>query len=105
MTVSDYIRQTFLDFGVRLSDASLFGIMGRESLNADAEVDSYSITPIDVAIVKSIPILLLTPQSVSEGGFSISRASKDSILSWYALRCGELGLEDELSDTPSIRFM
>jgi hypothetical protein len=105
MTCSEYIRQTFADFGVRLSDASLLGIAARGGLDPDAAVDPSDLIATDVAVVRAVPLLLLAPSSVSEGGLSVSRADRESILRWYSLRCRELGLEDVLSDRPAVRFM
>ena len=105
MKASDYIRDTFSDFGVRLSDASVLRILLRSDIDPDTEVDKSSLLSLDVAVVESIPILLLTPQSVSEGGFSVSKTSKDSLLKWYSLRCKEIGLEDKLSEESSVKFI
>lgn len=105
MTVAEYISRTFLDFGVKLSDASVLGITMRNSLGADDNLGSANFGTVEVAIVKAIPMLLLTPQSISEGGLSISRAQRDSISDYYRLRCKELGLKDELTRKPKVTFL
>lgn len=58
-----------------------------------------------MAIVKSIPSLLLFPQSISEGGMSISRAQTDDIKAYYHLKCKEYGIKDELSNRPKVKFL
>jgi len=105
MTVSEYIKQTFADFGVKLSEAAAIGIVRRSGLDASADVANVEFRVLDVAVVKSIPILLLTPSSVSEGPLSISKAQKESIVQYYSLRCKELGIINELEKRPTVRFL
>lgn len=105
MNVSDYIRQTFLDFGVRLSDASVLKIALIAGINTDDVIVRGNIRGVDMAIVKSIPSLLLFPQSISEGGMSISRAQTDDIKAYYHLKCKEYGIKDELSNRPKVKFL
>lgn len=105
MTVTEYISQTFLDFGVRLSEASVLGIVKRNKLGSYDGIGDANFPQVEVAVVKSIPMLLLTPQNVSEGSLSISRTQRDSITEYYRTRCKELGLKDELTRKPKITFL
>lgn len=105
MNVSDYIRQTFLDFGVHLSDASVLRIALIMGINTDDVIVRGNIRGVDMAIVKSIPSLLLFPQSISEGGMSISRAQAGDIKAYYHLKCKEYGIKDELSNRPGVKFL
>ena len=105
MTVSEYIKQTFADFGVKLSEAATMGIVRRSDLDASADVADIVFRVLDVAVVKSIPILLLTPSAVSEGSLSISKAQRDSIVQYYSWRCRELGIANELENRPKVKIL
>lgn len=105
MTVAEYISQTFLDFGVKLSDAAIFGIAMRNHLDPQSNLVAGIFSQAEIAVVKSVPLLLLTPQSVAEGSLSISRAQRDSISEFYRLRCKELGLKDELTRKPKVTIL
>lgn len=105
MTVQEYIRQTFKDFGVTLSEAAVSGIILRNGLGADADVSSANIESVDRAVVKNVPTLLLTPAAFSEGSLSISRTQVDAIKSWYHMRCKELGIKDELTKRPRVTIL
>lgn len=105
MTISEYIRQIFLDFGLRLSDAALLGILLREGIDGDIPVEKDNVRDVDMSVVKAIPALLLTPQSVSEGGYSLSRAQRDSIEAFYNLKCKEFGIRNDLEKKPSVKIL
>lgn len=105
MTVSEHIRRSFMDFGLNLSDASLEGILLREGLEGSAEFSAANIRSVDIAMVKSIPMLLLSPQSVSEGGYSLSRAQRDSIETYYSFMCKKYGIKDELTRKPKVKLL
>lgn len=105
MTVHEYISQTFKDFGVTLSEAAVQGIVRRNRLGAYDELQDVDFTALDTAIVKSIPMLLLTPANISEGGLSISKTQHESIAQYYRLRCKELGIKDELTKKPKVTFL
>lgn len=94
-----------MDFGLKLSDASLEGILLREGLDGFAEFSAANITDVDIAMVKSIPMLLLSPQSVSEGGYSLSRAQLNSIEAYYSFMCKKYGIKDELAKRPKAKFL
>lgn len=105
MTISEYIKGQFEDFGMRLSDASVLEITLKNSLTASAEVSDSNFKEVDVATVKAVPKLLAMPQSVTEGGMTISKATQDSIAEWYRMRCKELGIKDLLTKRPRVTFL
>lgn len=94
-----------MDFGLKLSDASLEGILLRESLDGFTDFSAANIRNVDIAMAKSIPILLLSPQSVSEGGYSLSRAQRDSIETYYSFMCKKYGIKNELTQRPKVSFL
>jgi len=95
MTVKDYIVGKFQSFGINISEADLLDI----TQEGGKEITSDSIREIQIAILKFIPSLLLRPQSISESGFSISRAQSDDIRAYYDYQCKELGIENQLSSS------
>ena len=106
MNVLESIRSQFGDFGVKLSEATLLGIIDdKTGLDADAEVTKSNRKQVAIAIVRSIPRILLMPQSVSEGSVSITRTKREDLLAWYRMRCKELGIKDELTKRPTVTFL
>ena len=105
MTVSDYIKGQFEDFGVRLSDASVVEITIKGKLTSSDEVTESNFDKVNMAIVKSIPKLLMMPQSISEGSMSITKAQREAIMDYYRLQCKELGMKDELTKRPKVTFL
>lgn len=97
MTIKEYISQRFFDFGVTLSDATLLSIMLKGALQEGEEVVTSNVKSVEIAITKNIPELLLTPQSVSDGSLSISKASKDALMDYYKMKCKEYGLADQFA--------
>lgn len=94
-----------MDFGVKLSDASVLTIAKRDGLGVHDEVVDANFSTAEKAVVKAIPLLLLTPQNVSEGSLSISKTQRDSITEFYKMRCKELGLKDTLTRKPKVTFL
>ena len=108
MTISGYIKGQFEDFGVRLSEASVLEIAIKCGHGTDAdetEVSDSNFREVQRALVKFVPNILLTPTSVQEGGMTISRADRESILAWYRLKCKELGIKDQLTQKPRVTFL
>ena len=105
MTISEFIKGQFEDFGVRLSDASVLEYTLKNKLTASAEVSDSNFRKVQVATVKYIPKLLAMPQSVQEGGMTISRASREALLDWYKMQCKELGIKDLLTKKPRVTFL
>lgn len=109
MKVSDYIRQTFKDFGVALSDANLLTILLPMKISGEDDVNEDNIQPISVGMTKFIPTLLLrgSSKSVSENGHSKSQSwDIQGIKDYYFLMCKRYGLKDELNtNKPKVTFL
>lgn len=98
MTNKDYLKQKFASLGFSFSEADLLD-MGIKNADNEADNDTYK------AFISFIPQLLLRPQSVSEGGTSISRASKEDIISFYKNECKKLGIADVFAEKkPKVKF-
>ena len=105
MTIQEYIEQKFQSFGIELSGADILDISLSSGLGVDEDISGDTINPVTVAIVKFIPDLLLRYSSFSEGDLSMSWVDMEAkIKAWYSLRCSEYGLEDKLSDKPTVNF-
>lgn len=96
MTVSAYIQSNFQTFGITISEAELLGMSIRNSLDTTQDLTAQNMTAVDTAIARFIPSLLARPQSISEGGFSMS-FNPDSLKEYYSALCTELGIENVLS--------
>ncbi len=109
MIVSDYIKQTFKDFGIVLSDANLLTILLPLEINGEDEINCDNIGPVSVSMTKFIPSLLLrgNSKSVSENGHSKSQSwDMQGIKDYYFLMCKRYGLKDELNaDKPKVTFL
>lgn len=96
MEVGTFIRQIYSGYGVRVSDAFILSITVGSGFTQFDEYSEKNNKAVNVAMVRAIPSLLLHPSSVSESGFSISRADRSGIEAYYHMKCGELGIEDRL---------
>lgn len=105
MTVSDYIKGQFEDFGVRVSEAFVLEVTLKHNLTSSDEVSASNFDKVNRAVVKSIPKLLIMPQSISEGSMSISKAQREAITDYYKHQCKELGIKDELTKRPKVTFL
>ena len=104
MTIQEYIEDEFEDFGIELSKSKIQKIALKGGLNPDDNAED-KIAQVEVAIIHFIPDLLLRYSSFSEGDLSMSWADmKEKITAWYSLRCSEYGIEDKLSDKPTVNF-
>lgn len=95
MILSEYIMQKFSSFGISLSEAELLDIILEVKGDPDREVTDENIKTIEVAMIKSIPAILLRPTSVNESGFSISW-DKKGIMDYYAFMCRKYKMKNEL---------
>lgn len=96
MTVNDYISDMFEGWGIKLSQSQIIS-MGF----SDKDFNQDDIHKINVAIVRFIPFLLLSPKQIKEDEFSISW-DKDAVLQFYRLMINRYGLRDELGVNPTI---
>lgn len=102
MNIGEYMAQRFASLGLVLSGADLLD-MG--ILDKTIELDSQDlITDAYIKFIKSLGSLLIRPESVSEGGVSISRAKREDILLFYEGQCRRLGLTPVISNRPKVRF-
>ena len=95
MSIRDYITKEISILGLEYSTADIDNFMALNNINADANLTEIR-RSVDIAIVNLIPALLLRPNSVSEGGYSVSW-NKDNLLSYYNLRCTQLGIVNKLA--------
>lgn len=104
MIIKDYITSKFQPYGVNISEADLadLDLMG---IDVSLEFSNENRNSVYLGLIRYIiPQLLLRAKSISESGFSVSFDTKD-ILQYYAWLCKELGIEDELKQKPSVRFL
>ena len=96
MSVAEYIQSKFQSFGVTISEAETLemSINGCIDLSADLSVENMK--AVSVAMTEFIPSLLLRPQSVGEGGFSMS-FNAQSLKDFYGSECLRLGIDNLLS--------
>ena len=87
MTQADYIRDKFQTFGINLSEADILDIL-RDTGEGEVEADKLDV--LNVKIVRFIPSLLVRA-SVSESGISFTLPQRENILSYYSLKCKEIG--------------
>lgn len=99
MTVKEYIKGRFAKFGLlELSEADLSLICRENNLNPNSEDTEYEVRVLEVAITKYIPELLLCVDSISESGFSISKANAiQAITTFYNSKCVQYGLRNDLN--------
>lgn len=103
MTKKDYLYQKFASIGLTLTEADIFDI---KVANVDDVLTQADQEEIYKAFIGFIPSILLKPTSVSEGNTSISRASKEDIVSFYSAECKRLGIKNEMPvKKPKVRFL
>lgn len=95
------MTQRFASVGLTFTEADLVDL---KIENVDYQVTSENQDELYRLFVTKIPQILLRPTSVSEGGVSISRATKSDVEAFYANECKRLGLKDELTKKPKVRF-
>ncbi len=105
MTVKEYIASKYQTIGFQISEADCLEISLNFDLDLDSEVSKNNIVKIQKAYVSSIPAILLSPSSISEGGVSISRAQRSDIEKYYSLQCKKLGIKNELIKKPKVKFI
>lgn len=101
MTKKQYISQRFASLGLQLTEADLVDM---NITNVDEDVTTENQQSLYVSFVKFIPMILLRPTTISEGGTTISRANKSDIEAFYKNECKRLGLKDELTSKPKVIF-
>ena len=98
MTVCEFIKSDFLQFGIELSQHEMNALMIDNGIDINTEYDTKIAKK---AIVGYIPKLLLRPD-ISEGGMSL-KYNLQSIQSYYGILCAELGIENKLIERPKVK--
>ena len=104
MTIRKYISDKLQQFGINLSDADFVDMLDGTIFVEDEECIGDSLNVANIAIAKYIPSLLLRATSVSESGFSMSW-NIEGIKEYYSILCSRYGLDNQLSDKPTIEFL
>jgi len=104
MTVNEYISGKFKTFGIELSESDLLDILMSSGTDGDSQFTERISMAINVGIARFIPQLLMRPTKISESGFSISWEI-DGLKAYYAYLCKLYGLDDILSEKPSVTFL
>jgi len=101
MTIGDYINSKLSIWGLELPNDFMEVELSKlsTSLNSD-----FNEPKADEFFYNTIPVLLFSPSSISEGGFSISY-NKEGVKEYYTFLAGKLGKEDlvKKSTQPKIR--
>jgi len=96
MKVAAFIQDKFQSFGITVSEAETLEMSINGGIDLNADLTAENMKAVSVAIAGFIPSLLLRPQSVSEGGFSMS-FNAQSLKDFYSSECARLGIENLLS--------
>jgi hypothetical protein len=100
MTVRDYITGKVHSLNLTLTDSDWSDI--GKSVALDAEDTEANIRRAYTVLAKKVlPFYLRQAETVKENGFESSFNAR-SLLTFYKWLCGELGLEDVLSEKSSI---
>lgn len=99
MTIVEYIKCKIEKFGIfQISEADIIDICEANSFTSDDDMDKYTLKQRETAIVRYAPELLLSLDSISENGFSVSRSNTETrIRAYISSKCKELGIEDLLT--------
>lgn len=95
MTIGEYIREKFYLWSVELSDAFISLELSRIELNTSDTITSETNT--DELFYNVIPEIISSPNSISEGGYSIAY-DKEALLKYYSMLAKKLGKTDLLSE-------
>lgn len=103
MTILEYILEKYRAMGVNLSEAYVQTLLAGK-VNMHEDVYTYGGDRAHRVFIESLPEFLLMPSSVSELGVSISRSSHEAVEKYYRMECRRLGIQDILSERPTVRF-
>lgn len=101
MIALEYIKEQLMACQANVSDGLLIAEMNAVGLDESTEIDAESRTKAQKAMFHLIPIILTSPSSISEGGYSISY-DKNALMSYYRYLSAQLGEEDTLTKHPTI---
>ena len=103
MTIKEYISDKLQQFGINLSDADFIDMLDSTIFSDGDECTGDSLNVANIAIANYIPSLLLRATSISESGFSMTW-NIEGIKEYYSILCKKYGLDNQLSDKPTIEF-
>lgn len=103
MTIREYITIKFQTFGINVSEADLVDMLNDADFTSSDEASGDALNVANIAMVLFIPHLLLRATSVSESGFSMTW-NLEGIKEFYSIMCKRYGLDNELSNKPTITF-
>ncbi|WP_018675728.1 DUF6706 family protein [Riemerella columbina] len=95
MTIGEYIQEKLSLWSVSYSDALIGAELSKLNLQATEEYVSNNAEKVDLFFYNVLPEMLLMPNSVSEGGYSISY-DKKAMESYYNLLSKRLDLPNLL---------
>ena len=95
MTIGNYIKAKLNTWAVNLSEEMIAFEIQKIGYNASEEMTGEIKT--DELFYNVIPELILTPNSISEGGFSVSY-DKDALVTYYKIIAKRLGKSDLLAN-------
>ncbi len=101
MTVQDYIQERFLILGLPAVESLLFDVgskLCKKGITLKDDATCHNVEDLQREFVKTLPMILLSPQSISELGVSITMAKREDIIRYYRMQCKALGLKDELRE-------
>lgn len=101
MTNQEYILAKVERYGVSLSADNLAAMAVDGGITLSAEYTTATAVAVKTCLAGIIPELL-TVQSVSEGGYSVTR-DKDGLLAYYKMLCSELNIPNKLNPKPAIK--
>lgn len=97
MTVLDYTRLTLSVSSINLDQDFLKIHLVSIGLDPDDEMNETQANKVKEALYNLLPVILTSPQSISEGGYSITY-DKEGLMAYYRLLAKELGKEDLLKE-------
>jgi hypothetical protein len=104
MTIREYITNRFQSFGIKVSEADLLDMLNGTDYDVLNEAYGDALNVANIAIAEFIPSLLLRATSINESGFSMSW-NIEGMKEYYSIMCKRYGLEDMLSDKPTVEFL
>lgn len=97
MNIRDFIMEKISTWGMNYSPNILQVEIQKVGLNPQEQYTPLMSKKIDLVLYHIIPDLLIQPQSISEGGYSVSY-DKKGLTSFYLQLCKQLGKPNIIED-------
>lgn len=97
MNVKDFIVEKLNIWGIQYSQELILAEMSKIGLQDTEAYNGVNSLKVDLLLYNIIPDMIMQPNSISEGGYSISY-DKNSIMRFYNLLCQRLGKPNLLDD-------